>query len=160
MSTSDQKNCFTALNLPPRELSLRRDERGVIRVFDPLRRTEVVLTPEEWVRQHFVAHLVADRNYPAGLIGNEVSLSLNGLRRRCDSVVWSSKDASPLMLIEYKAPSVKITRKVFEQIVRYNLTFRAPYLTVSNGMNHYCCRVDCNTGAFEFLPDIPSYSNL
>lgn len=160
MSTCDQKNCFVALNLPPRELSLRRDERGIIRVFDPLRRIEVILTPEEWVRQHFVAHLVADRGYPAGLIGNEVGLSLNGLRRRCDSVVWNVQNATPLMLIEYKAPGVKITQKVFEQIIRYNMVFRAPYLIVSNGLHHYCCKIDCETGAYKFLPDIPAYSNL
>lgn len=160
MPTLDQKNCFTELNLPPRRLPLRRDDQGKIRVFDPLRHAEVVLTPEEWVRQHFVAHLVSDRGYPAGLIGNEVGLSLNGLRRRCDSVVWDSHSASPLVLIEYKAPNVKLTRKVFDQIIRYNMVFRAPYLIVSNGITHYCCRVDCETGNYEFLPDIPDYSNL
>lgn len=160
MPTTDQKNCFVALNLPPRQLPLRRDESGRIRVFDPLRRIEVLLTPEEWVRQHFVAHLVSDRGYPAGLIGNEVGLSLNGLRRRCDSVVWDSNTATPLMLIEYKAPGVKISRKVFDRIIRYNMVFRAPYLIVSNGMTHYCCRVNCETGDYEFLPDIPNYSKL
>lgn len=160
MPLTDQKNCIVPLNLPPRQLPLERDADGTIRVFDPLRRRRVVLTPEEWVRQHFVAHLVADRGYPAGLIGNEVGLRLNGLQRRCDSVVWSAADGSPLMLVEYKAPTVKIGRKVFDQIVRYNMVFRAPYLIVSNGLTHYCCKVDCETGSYTFLPDIPDYSSL
>jgi hypothetical protein len=160
MPLTNQKNCITPLNLPPRELPIRRDAEGNLRVFDPLRRIEVILTPEEWVRQHFVAHLVKDLGYPAGLIGNEVGISLNGLRRRCDSVVWSSADGSPLMLIEYKAPSVKISQKVFEQIIRYNMVFHAPYLIVSNGLTHYCCKVDCTTGKYTFLAEVPLYCNL
>lgn len=160
MASTDQKNCIVPLNLPPRQLALERDANGTLRVLDPLRRKRVVLTPEEWVRQHFVAHLVADRGYPSGLIGNEVGLRLNGLQRRCDSVVWSQADGSPLMLLEYKAPSVRITRRVFDQIVRYNMVFRAPYLIVSNGLEHYCCRVDFLTGSYTFLPGIPDYSSL
>lgn len=154
------EECMVALNLPARELRLERDSAGVVKVYDPLRRKSVVLTPEEWVRQHFAAHLIADRGYPAGLVGNEVGLNLNGLRRRCDSVVWSARTGSPLMLIEYKAPAVKITRRVFDQVVRYNVVFRAPFLTVSNGLEHYCCKVNLTEGKYEFLPAIPSFEEL
>lgn len=160
MTPEQQKNCIVPLNLPPRSLPLTQNADGTITVFDPLRRKSVMLTPEEWVRQHFVSYLVSDLGYPAGLIGNEVSLNLNGLRRRCDSIVWRQSDAAPLMLIEYKAPRVRITAKVFDQITRYNMVFQAPYLIVSNGMTHHCCKIDLQTGAYEFLPEIPAYSSL
>ncbi len=160
MTPEQQKNCIVPLNLPPRTLPLTQTARGTVTVFDPLRRKSVVLTPEEWVRQHFVAYLVADLGYPAGLIGNEVSLNLNGLHRRCDSIVWRQSDATPLMIIEYKAPRVRITSKVFDQITRYNMVFQAPYLIVTNGLAHHCCKVDLKSGTYEFLPAIPPYSSL
>lgn len=160
MASDQQNNCIVALNLPPRELRLGRDSRNRIVVFDPLRHKSVVLTPEEWVRQHFVAHLVADLGYPPSLVANEVGINLNGLRRRCDTVVWHAATASPLMIVEYKAPSVVISRRVFDQIVRYNMALRAPYLIVSNGLTHYCCRVDCNSGSYAFLLEIPPYGSL
>lgn len=160
MPNCDQKNCITPLNLPPRQLDLRRNERGDIEIFDPLRRQWLYLTPEEWVRQHFVAHLVGDLNFPPLLMANEVAVELNGLRRRCDTVVWNRADATPLVIVEYKAPTVALTQHVFTQIVRYNMVLRAPYLIVSNGLTHYCCRVDCQTGQYSFLPEIPDYSSL
>ncbi len=160
MPNCDQKNCITPLNLPPRRLDLRRNERDDIEIFDPLRKRWLYLTPEEWVRQHFVAHLIGDLNYPLPLMANEVAVELNGLRRRCDTVVWNRADATPLMIIEYKAPGVTISQRVFDQIVRYNLVLQAPYLIVSNGLQHYCCRVDCATGGYTLLPEIPDYSNL
>lgn len=160
MTPDQQKNCIVPLNLPPRSLPLSRGADGLLTVLDPLRRKQVVLTPEEWVRQHFVAHLVADLGYPASLIGNEVSLNINGLQRRCDSVVWQRGCAAPLMLLEYKAPHVRITQRVFEQIIRYNMVFRAPYLTVSNGIAHYCCKVNFDRCTYDFLPAIPDYSSL
>lgn len=160
MPATDQKNCIVPLNLPPRELPLRRRNDGKPEVYDPLRHKWLLLTPEEWVRQHFVAHLVADRGYPLHLMANEISIKLNGLTRRCDSVVWRRTDATPLMIIEYKAPSIELTRKVFDQIVRYNMVLQAPYLIVSNGLTHYCCAVDCQAGSYAFLKEIPDYSNL
>lgn len=153
-------NCIRPLNLPLHEVKLRRNDFGTIEVYDSLRHCWLILTPEEWVRQHFTAFLVADKGYPASLLANEIGLKLNGLQRRCDSVVWRATDGSPLMLIEYKAPEVKIGRKVFDQIVRYNMVFKAPYLTVSNGLQHYCCRVDCQTGEYDFLKEFPDYSKL
>lgn len=160
MPSTDQKNCIVQLNLPAHRVPLRRNARALIEIYDPLRHRWLLLTPEEWVRQHFVAHLLSDLGYPAALMANEVSLKLNGLQRRCDSLVWNRADGSPLMIIEYKAPAVELTKKVFDQIVRYNMVLRAPYLIVSNGLTHYCCTVDCENGTYSFLKDIPPYSSL
>lgn len=160
MPFANQKNCIVPLNLPPRELAMRYVANGKIEIYDPLRHKWLFLTPEEWVRQHFVAHLVADRGYPLHLMANEVTIHLNGLTRRCDSVVWRRNDASPLMIIEYKAPGVELSRKVFDQIVRYNIVMRAPYLIVTNGLQHYCCSVNCDDSTYTFLNEIPDYGNL
>lgn len=160
MPATDQKNCITPLNLPPRRIELRRNQRDMLEVYDPLRHKWLVLTPEEWVRQHFVAHLIGDLGYPPHLMANEVTVKLNGLTRRCDSVVWRRADGSPLMILEYKAPSIELSRTVFDQIVRYNMVLQAPYLIVSNGLSHYCCSVNCEKGTYAFLSDIPPYSSL
>ena len=107
------------LNLPTYPYRLRRNADGRIAIWDATRRRYVVLTPEEWVRQHFVAFLVAHRGYPAGRIGNEISLTLNSMPRRCDTIVYDAQ-GNPLALVEYKAPHVTITQDTFDQIVRYN----------------------------------------
>lgn len=147
------------LNLPAFEIKVRRGADTVMQVWDVLRRRWVALTPEEWVRQHFVNYLITEKAYPAGLLANEVSLRLNGTLRRCDSIVYSRR-LRPLMVIEYKAPHVGVTREVFEQAARYNTVIKAPYLTVSNGMVHYCCRVDMESGACHFVKQIPPYTQL
>lgn len=125
-------------------------------VFDPLRRKFVALTPEEFVRQHFAAWLVNGLGYPASHIANEVSLELNGTRRRCDTLVYDEK-GDPMMIVEYKAPDISIDQKVFDQIVRYNMVFRARYLVVSNGLHHFCCAIDYGRDTYHFLPGIPDY---
>lgn len=146
------------LNLPPADLSLRPGRKGV-EVRDILRDRWIVLTPEEWVRQHFVHFLTRHLGFPASLMANEVGIRLNSTSRRCDTVVYTPT-LEPLMIIEYKAPSVRIDRQVFEQIVRYNIVLRVPYLVVSNGMTHYCIRVDATTRKCEMLTQIPCYSDL
>lgn len=128
-------------------------------VFDPVRHKYVALTPEEWVRQHFVNFLIAKKGYPASLLGNEISLSLNGTAKRCDTILFS-RTASPQMIIEYKAPHIKITQNVFSQISRYNMALHVDYLVVSNGLTHYCCRMDYEHWTYAFLPDIPAYKDL
>ena len=137
-------------------LNLRNEKQMV---FDFLRKRFVALTPEEWVRQQFTHFLVEHKGYPAMFIGNEITLSVGRLSRRCDSVVFN-KSAEPVMIIEYKAPTVKITQKVFEQICSYNIALHAPYLTVSNGLQSYCCRIDKEANTYEFLKDIPAYGEL
>ena len=144
------------LNLPALELRLRIDEK-ILKVFDPLRSKYVALTPEEYVRQHFTAWMTGSLGYPASLMKNEVSLRLNNTRRRCDTVVFRS-DGSPVVIVEYKAPTVVITQDVFDQIARYNMVLRSRYLIVSNGLHHYCCEMDYDNETYAFLPNIPHWT--
>ena len=160
MTPEDIKKLLTPLNLPSFEPRLRPDSdsrRGGIEIHDILRNRWVALTPEEWVRQNFVRFLIADRAFPQALMANELALELNGTSRRCDTVVFS-KGLRPLCIVEYKAPEIKITQKVFDQIARYNSVLKAPFLIVSNGMSHYCCRFG-ETG-YTFLPDIPPFAEM
>jgi len=146
------------LNLPPADLALRSGTKGV-EVHDMLRGKWVVLTPEEWVRQHFVHYLAEHLGFPPSMMANEVGITLNSTSRRCDTVVYTSA-LEPLMIVEYKAPTVRIGREVFEQIVRYNIVLKVPYLVVSNGMNHYCMKVNADTRRCEMLTEIPAYEYL
>lgn len=150
---------MTPLNLPQYNINVTTANDGTHQIFDRLRGKFVALTPEEWVRQHFVAFLIDHKGFPVGLMANEVSLSLNGTSRRSDTVVYNSS-AQPLVIVEYKAPTVKISQKTFDQIIRYNMVFHAPYLIVSNGINHYCCHIDFEKKSYKFLPYIPSYQEL
>lgn len=150
---------YPRLNLPPAQLEVRSGESGRVEVFDRWRQRWVALTPEEWVRQHFVSMLVAGKGYLSGRIANEISITLNGTSRRCDSVVYD-RAMRPVMIIEYKAPDVQVTQRTFDQIARYAMVLRAPFLTVSNGMRHYCCRMDYEAGRCEFLKDVPDYQSI
>ena len=146
------------LNLPSYPAKIqKRNGKNVI--FDPLRQKYIALTPEEWVRQHFVHFLTDFKGYPKGLLANEIQLDLNGTKKRCDTVLFN-KDLSARMIVEYKAPNIEITQAVFDQITRYNMVLKVEYLIVSNGMRHYCCKIDYNTMQYTFLPDIPSYTEL
>lgn len=152
---------FPALNLPPIENpEIETGADGIVRIYDPLRRKPVALTPEEWVRQHFTAWMTGELGYPATLMANEVSLTLNGTSRRCDTVLFSREGLAPRMIIEYKAPEITITQKVFDQITRYNTVLRVPYLAVSNGLTHYCCRIDYDSRKVCFLRAFPHYTEL
>jgi len=147
------------LNLPAFEPEICVTSGGVLSIRDNQRGKYVALTPEEWVRQHFVRWLTGVKGYPESLVINEVGLTVNGRQRRADTVVYS-RNLRPLMIVEYKRASVAVTQKVFDQIVRYNMTFLAPYITVSNGLCHYCCRIDFDRHTYSFLTDIPDYSEL
>ena len=146
------------LNLPKTELKVTT-KAGKPHVFDFLRRKYVTLTPEEWVRQQFVHFLVDSKGYPAECIGNEVSIRLGSMRKRCDTVVYG-REAEPLMIVEYKSPGVEITQQVFDQISRYNIRLRVKWLIVSNGLQHYCCHIDYANGTYRFAEDIPSYTDI
>ena len=146
------------LNLPSYPVKIQV-QNGKNVIFDPLRRKFVALTPEEWVRQHFVNLLTEIKGYPKGLLANEVQLNLNGTKKRCDTVLFD-KNLQARMIVEYKAPHVEITQNVFDQITRYNMVLKVEYLIVSNGINHYCCRIDYTTMKYTFLPDIPAYGEL
>ncbi len=142
-----------SLNLPEYQVQTR-NENGKVQIFDTLRKRFVNLTPEEWVRQHFVNYLINFRDYSPALMGNEVTIELNGMKRRCDTVVFDQQ-LRPRIIIEYKRPDVTISRKVFGQISRYNLAMRVEYLIVSNGKEHFCCRMNYENGTYEFLDEIP-----
>jgi hypothetical protein len=146
------------LNLPEYPLKVKKNGSR-LSVFDRLRKRYVTLTPEEWVRQHFVEYLIEEKQFPAALMANEVSLTQNGIKRRCDTLV-ADREGQPLVIVEYKAPEIEITQQVFDQIVRYNMVLRARYLMVSNGMSHYCCQIDYENNTYSFLSDIPEYAEL
>ncbi|MBD5258585.1 MAG: type I restriction enzyme HsdR N-terminal domain-containing protein [Barnesiella sp.] len=146
------------LNLPPLVAPRLRRDGDMVRIYDECRNAFVKLTPEEWVRQHFVAYLRAGLGYPASIIGNEVSLKFNNMSRRADTVVYDSH-GQPFIIVEYKAPHVEITQQVFDQIVRYNMVLRARYLAVSNGLRHYFCAIDYDNGSYAFVRQLPSYGS-
>lgn len=149
------------LNLPPASLKITRKPGSptVLMVYDPLRLKSVVLTPEEYVRQRFTRWMTDNLGYPPSHMANEVQIELNSTIKRCDTVVYGP-DGSPVMIVEYKAPHIKIDSEVFAQIYRYNIALKVRYLTVSNGMTHYCCKIDYINDTYSFLAEIPDYNHL
>lgn len=150
--------CWMQLNLPEHKFKIKETAHGLV-IFDELRTRYVALTPEEWVRQNFVAYLINHKGFPAALMSNEVSMMLNGIKRRCDTLVCDNH-GSTLLIAEYKAPSVAITQQVFDQIVRYNMVLRARYLIVTNGLQHYLCTINYEKNTYSFSNDIPAYSEI
>ena len=146
------------LNLPPYPIKIQ--EKGEKRqIFDFLRRKWVALTPEEWVRQHFTHYLTEQKSYPKTLLANEVELRIGEKRLRCDTLLYN-KELRPRMIVEYKAPTIQIQQKTFDQISVYNLLLKVDYLVVSNGLHHYCCKMDYERQSYQFLKDIPNYESI
>lgn len=146
------------LNLPAYNFRIiKKNEKPFI--FDDLRKKFVALTPEEWVRQHFIRFLINVKHYPASLIAIEKQLVINGLKKRCDAVVYS-RNAEPLMIIEFKAITVSIAQQTFDQAAVYNSKLKVDYFIISNGLKHYCCRLDKNVLQYNFLDDIPDFDCL
>ena len=146
------------LNLPKYGIKIA-NENGHLTIFDVLRRKYVALTPEEWVRQHFVHYLIGHKGYPQTLMANEIQLAIGNKKLRCDSVLYD-RSLKPRMIIEYKAPTVNITQKVFDQITVYNMLLHVDYLVVINGIKHYCCQMDYDNQKYLFLEDIPDYQEI
>ena len=144
-----------ALNLPSYPFRLKR-EGGSLFIFDELRKKFLVLTPEEWVRQHVVQFLIRKKQFPRTLIKLEGGLKLNTLQKRTDVVIFNRTGQS-LAIVECKAPHVKITQEVFDQIARYNMIHKAEWLMVSNGLNHYCCRINFEQNSYSFVPELPDF---
>lgn len=142
------------LTLPAFEYKVKRHS-GMVMIFDVIRKKYVVLTPEEWVRQHVIHYLAGAKKVPAALIAVEREIDLYGLRKRFDVVVFD-REGNPWLLVECKAPSVPLTRQVFDQAFRYNMTLEAPYVAVTNGVQHYCGRIDPARG-FVFMGDFPEF---
>ena len=146
------------LNLPDFDIKLAGTPNRPT-ILDILRRKYIALTPEEWVRQHFIHFLINYKKYPATLLANEVELKVGQKRLRADTILYS-KDLKPLMILEYKAPHITITQKTFDQISVYNMLLHVDYLIVSNGLQHYCCKMDYNSKKYLFLEDIPEYQKI
>lgn len=146
------------LNLPEYDFKLR-EESGRTLIFDSFRGKYLVLTPEENVRQHFTRFLIEEKGFPASYIMTEYSLSLNKMTKRCDVIVFD-RTKVPVALIECKSPDVKVTQDVFDQVARYNIVFKVSYLMVTNGLKHYCCKIDFDIGKVDFLSEIPEFKDL
>ena len=144
------------LNLPTYQFKLKSNEKHTL-IFDNLRKKYFVLTPEEWVRQHFVQFLTEEKKYPVSLIALEKQLVVNNLKKRTDIVIYN-KLGVPDIIVECKAPHIKISQDTFDQIARYNLKLKANYLIVTNGIEHYYCRMDFENETYIFLNDIPKYN--
>jgi hypothetical protein len=144
------------LNLPPHPFKLT-EQKGQLYIFDILRKKLLLLTPEEWVRQHFVQYLMQVKGYPKTLIKLEGGLKVNGMAKRSDIVIFDKLGQKALM-VECKAPSVAITQKVFDQIALYNVTHRIPLLAVSNGLQHYYCVIDFEKSSYQFIEELPPYT--
>ena len=146
------------LNLPPFEMKISGTKQQP-KILDILRRKYIALTPEEWVRQHFIHFLIEHKGYPAALLANEIQLQCGDKVLRADSVLYS-RELQPRMIIEYKAPTISITPKVFDQIVRYNMVLHVQYLIVSNGIRHFCCQINYETQSYRFLEEIPNAQGI
>ncbi|MBW6483159.1 MAG: type I restriction enzyme HsdR N-terminal domain-containing protein [Vicingaceae bacterium] len=147
-----------SLNLPDYPYKIKQENNKTY-IFDFIRKKYLVLTPEEWVRQHFVHYLVTLKKFPSSLIVIEKGLNLNEMQKRADVLVYN-KTRNPLVLVECKAATIKITQETFNQIARYNMVFKVPYLIVTNGLQHYCCKIDFNKQSFAFLEDIPMFDEM
>jgi hypothetical protein len=146
------------LTLPQYSFKISGNEDNKM-ILDPVRRKYVKLTPEEWVRQNFVQYLVNEGKYPSGLLGIEVNFRFNKLKRRVDILVHN-RSGEPVMIVECKEPDVKIDEKVFDQIVCYNMGFKVPYIVVTNGIDHYACKINHQEKKYDFLLVIPLYEDL
>jgi len=143
------------LNFPTYKFKLKSSENKQY-IFDVIRKKYVVLTPEEWVRQHTVHFLIYEKKYPASLIAIEKQLEVNKLKKRFDILVFNKK-GSPDLIVECKSPKIKITQDAFDQIARYNLNLNANFLVVTNGLQHYFCKLDHENEHYIFLKEIPNY---
>lgn len=143
------------LNLPTYQFKLK--QKGLnTQIFDMFRKKYVVLTPEEWVRQNFLQFLVQEKKFPASLIAVEMGLKYNLLKKRADVLVFD-KTGNPYLMVECKAPEVKITQDVFDQIARYNMNFKVKYLVITNGLSHFCCQMDYSANNYKYLENIPFF---
>jgi len=143
------------LNLPAFQFKLK--QTGLRRqIFDAIRKKYVALTPEEWVRQNFIQFLIQNKKFPASLIAVEAGLKINQLQKRLDVLVYD-KQGTPHLMVECKAPHVKISQDTFDQIARYNMLFKVKYLVVTNGLQHFCCKMDYSVNSYSYLETVPDF---
>jgi hypothetical protein len=146
------------LNLPEYSFRLREVDSKK-QIFDEVRKRFVSLSPEEWVRQNFLKYLVDEKKYPQSLISVEAGLNLFKRKKRTDIVVHDNQ-GKPLLLVECKAPEISIDQKVFDQILRYDMALNVNFMILTNGLVHYCCRIDYRHQSYKFLKEIPEYLDL
>lgn len=148
-------NAMQKLNLPDYDFRIKTEDDRTL-IFDGIRKKFVVLTPEEWVRQHFIEYLKKEKNYPENLMAVEKQITVNGMQRRFDLLVYT-RNGQPLLIAEFKAPEIKITQETFDQVVRYNMALRVEKVIVSNGLQHFACEIDYSKNSFAYLPEIPAF---
>lgn len=144
-----------ALNLPTYQFTIS-EEDGKKKIFDRIRKKMVALTPEEWVRQNFIVYLIEGKGYPASMISVEALVNINGLSQRSDLVIYN-RQRKPTLIVECKAPTIKITQAVFEQVLRYNIKLQTHLICVTNGLQHYCAQLLDDGVGYDFLEEIPAY---
>ncbi len=149
---------MSELNLPSFEFRIKKIKTG-FQIFDLFRKKYVKLTPEEWVRQNFLHYLIEYKSYPLALIAVETELNINQMSKRSDAIIFDIQ-GRPLVLIELKAPDVKINQDVFDQVAVYNSRLEVDYFMISNGMEHFFCKVDRETAQYQFFEEIPDYTIL
>jgi len=149
---------FPELNLPYFKARLRKMGEKT-EIFDIIRKKFVTMTPEEWVRQHFIHYLIDEKKTPSGLIRVESGLRLNNTSKRSDILVCD-RNGKPLMIIECKAGYIKISQDTFDQIARYNMSLKVKYLVVTNGLQHFCCQINYEKKSYQFLKQIPDYHEI
>lgn len=145
------------LNLPAYSFRLKHTN-NTTHIFDEIRKKFLVLTPEEWVRQHFVQFLIREKKYPRSLIKLEGGLKLNSLQKRSDILIFNTS-GEKIVLVECKAPAVKIAQAAFDQVARYNFIHRVRFIIVTNGLQHFCAETDFENGSYKFLKELPDYSS-
>jgi type I restriction and modification enzyme subunit R-like protein len=146
------------LQLPPYPFKIS-DQNGQLTMFDVIRKKNIVITPEEWVRQHFVQYLIRQKHYPKTLIKLEGGHKLHGMAKRSDIVVFNPA-GEKILLVECKAPFVSIDQKTFDQVANYNIVHKVKLLAVSNGLQHYYCRIDFDLRNYKFIEELPDYDEL
>ncbi len=147
------------LNLPEYSFKIKSNSNGRDEIYDELRKKFLVLTPEEWVRQNFIKYLMEEKKYPSTVIAVEKGIKVNNMQRRFDTVIFN-RNGKPLVLVEFKSPKVAINQKVMDQISRYNQVLNVDYMIISNGLVHYCCRINNESGKVSFMDRIPSFEEL
>jgi len=147
------------LSLPDINARTRTGKNGKQEIFDEVRKKFVRLTPEEWVRQHFLHYMVFQLGYPSSLIVVEASLTYNRMLKRFDILAYRT-DGTPCLVVECKSTDVEITQAVFDQVAMYNMTLAVDYLAVTNGIAHYACRIDHDNRTYAFLQEIPAFEAI
>ena len=149
---------MSQLNLPEYIFRIKKQNEKTL-IFDSQRKRYVTLTPEEWVRQHFIRFLIEVKGYPTSYLAVEKQLCLNGLKKRCDAILYNS-ERKAVLIIEFKAPNVPIKQETFDQVAVYNSKLKVDFFIISNGIEHYCCKVNVETARYEFFPEIPDFNSL